>query len=145
MMTTEKGRPAHMPRVSPYLTVKDSDAAIAFYEKAFGFMKRNAAPMPDGRTGHVEMTFEEAVIMFGPEYAYGGLCQAPATSGTQSPVNLYVYCPDVDALYARAVAAGARTGRAPEDSFWGDRMCQLTDPDGHSWCFATFKGQAAAA
>src|SRR5437764_8942798 len=63
----------------------------------------------DGTIGHVEMTWQEALIMFGPESASGGQCKAPATLGVQSPVSLYVYCDDVDALFARAQANSAST------------------------------------
>jgi len=129
--------PPGFPWLSPYLTVKDSDKSLDFYQQAFGFEKRMAMPMPDGRTGHAEMNYRGAVIMLSPEGAYGGSCMSPASSGHPTPVGLYVYCDDVDALYKRATAAGAVAKSPPQDMFWGDRVCQLTDPDGHSWSFAT--------
>ncbi len=137
-MSQRPARPEGMPWLSPYLTVKDSDAALEFYRRAFGFETRHAVPGPDGRTMHAEVTWRDAVIMLGPE----GSCdtRSPATSGTPSPVQLYVYCDDVDALFARATEAGARPSYPPRDMFWGDRMCQLIDPDGHSWNFATHLG-----
>ncbi|HWG44450.1 MAG TPA: VOC family protein [Gemmataceae bacterium] len=134
-------RPAKLqgtPWLSPYLTVKDADAAIDFYQRAFGFEKRFAMPGPDGKTGHVEMVWREAMIMFGPEHTKDECAyKAPVTTGVASPVGLYVYCEDVDALYARAVAAGAKVVSAPVDQFYGDRQCTLEDPDGHRWFFAT--------
>jgi PhnB protein len=137
-MPKRPAKPAQTPWLSPYLTVKDSDKAIAFYQKAFGFEKRMAMPMPDGRTGHVEMTYRDALVMFGPEGADpSSKCRAPATTGTPSPVMLYVYCDDVDALFARATAAGAKADLPPQNMFWGDRLCKVTDPDGHVWNFAT--------
>jgi uncharacterized glyoxalase superfamily protein PhnB len=78
------------------------------------------------------------VIMFGPECS-ASPSKAPATTGVPSPVSLYVYCNDVDALFARATAAGAKAEQPPQDMFWGDRFCRLQDPDGHSWYFATHK------
>jgi uncharacterized glyoxalase superfamily protein PhnB len=136
-MSKRPARPPGAPWLSPYLCVKDSDKALEFYQKAFGFEKKFAMPGPDGRTGHAEMVYRDALIMFGPEAAYGGQCKAPVTLGIQSPVNLYVYCDDVDALFARATAAGAQVVLPPQDMFWGDRLCKLTDPDGHIWNFAT--------
>jgi uncharacterized glyoxalase superfamily protein PhnB len=130
--------------LSPYLAVKSSEQALEFYERAFGFQKRFAMARPDGRLGHVEMTWQEALLMFGPESPEFP-CQVPASSGTSSPLSLYVYCDDVDTLFARATAAGAEAVRPPEDQFWGDRMCQLRDPDGYLWCFATHKGANGAA
>jgi uncharacterized glyoxalase superfamily protein PhnB len=136
MMSKRPAKPSGTPWLSPYLTVKDSDATLDFYQRAFGFEKKFAFPGPDGKTAHAEMVYRDALIMFGPEGA-GGECKAPATLGVQPPVALCVYCDDVDALFARATAAGARVGFPPQDMFWGDRLCKLTDPDGHVWNFAT--------
>jgi uncharacterized glyoxalase superfamily protein PhnB len=135
-MSKRPPRPAGFPWLSPYLTVTDADAAIAFYQRAFGFEKRMSIPGPDGKTGHVEMTWKDSVIMFGPECPHSP-SKAPASLGVPSPVGLYLYCEDVDALYKRATAAGAKGVKPPEDMFYGDRVCQLTDPDGHTWWFAT--------
>jgi uncharacterized glyoxalase superfamily protein PhnB len=125
-----------MSWLSPYLTVKDADKALDFYQRAFGFEKKNTMPGPDGKTGHAEMTWKDIVIMFGPECPTSQ-SKAPVTSGIVPPVALFVYCEDVDALCTRASAAGAKVVMPPQDMFWGDRMCHLTDPDGHSWHFAT--------
>jgi uncharacterized glyoxalase superfamily protein PhnB len=145
-MSQSSGRPSTMPWLSPYLVVRDPARALEFYQKAFGFAQRSAHTGPDGKIQHAEMTYEDAVLMFGPEAECQGQppTKAPATTGTPSPVGLYIYCPDVDALHARAVAAGAQSAQAPIDMFWGDRMCSLIDPDGHKWSFATHKNQAAA-
>jgi uncharacterized glyoxalase superfamily protein PhnB len=127
-----------MPWLTPYLTVKDPDAALDFYQRAFGFEKRFAMPGPDGRTAHAEIGYRDAVIMLGPEcVGTENPSKSPATTGVPSPVGLYVYCDDVDALFARATKAGAKAALPPQDMFWGDRMCSLTDPDGHGWSFAT--------
>jgi PhnB protein len=136
-MASRPAKPAGTSWIAPYLTVKDADASIAFYERAFGFTKKFAMARPDGQTGHGEMTYRDAVIMFGPEGDYHGPCRAPATLGINSPVALYVYCDDVDALFARATAVGARPAQPPTTQFYGDRNCKLIDPDGHIWYFAT--------
>ena len=137
-MSKRPARPAGVPWLMPYLSVRDADKALDFYQRAFGFEKRMAFPGPDGKTGHAEMTWQDAVIMFGPECTKDGKTfKAPVSLGINSPVGLYVYCNDVDALYARATAAGARGDSPPQDMFWGDRMCTLVDPDGHIWTFAT--------
>jgi uncharacterized glyoxalase superfamily protein PhnB len=121
----------------PYLTVKDADAALAFYQKAFVFEKRMTMPGPDGRTAHAEMSYKDQVIMFGPQGAPGNPSKTPASSGVESPVGLYLYCDDVDAMFKRATEAGAKAASPPADMFYGDRVCKLTDPDGFSWGFAT--------
>ena len=141
-MSTTPVRPPSTPWLSPYLTVRDAARASAFYERAFGFTNRGASADDAGNIIHVEMTWHDALIMFAPEGASGGNCKAPATTGIEPSFNLYVYCEDVDALYARATAAGARGVVAPADMFWGDRMCQVADPDGYLWNFARHLGPA---
>src|SRR5262245_43979813 len=66
-MSQRPARPAGMPWLSPYLTVKDAGATLAFYQRAFGFQKRGE-PMtgPNGQIMHAEMAWHDAVIMFGP-------------------------------------------------------------------------------
>jgi uncharacterized glyoxalase superfamily protein PhnB len=128
-----------MPWLSPYLMVKDADAALDFYQRAFGFEKREAVKGQDGRTQHAEMAYREAIIMFSPEAPEKGY-KAPGTLGIESTTSLYLYCDNVDALCARAKAAGARVMMEPQDSFWGDRYCLVTDPDGNRWCWATWLG-----
>src|SRR4051794_23687958 len=104
-MSQRPPRPAGTPWVSPYLTVKDADAAIAFYQQAFGFETRMAIPGPDGKTGHAEMTWKDGLIMLGAENPSSCSNKSPATLAISSPVTLYVYCDDVDALFTRATAA----------------------------------------
>ena len=138
----KKARPDDMPWLVPYLVVKDADKALDFYERAFGFARRNAMTGDDGKTTHAEVVYKDQVVMFAPEGAYGSPARAPASLGATAAVTLYVYCEDVDALCRRAEAAGAAVAMAPADMFWGDRMCSLIDPDGHAWNFATHIGEA---
>jgi uncharacterized glyoxalase superfamily protein PhnB len=126
--------------VVPSLTVRDTGAALDFYQRAFGFTKKMAMNGPDGRIMHAEVAWQDIVIMLSPESSPGQTCKAPISAGIQQmPMNLYVYCEDVDALFARATAAGAKVVVPPNDAFWGDRFCQVVDPDGYAWCFATNK------
>lgn len=136
-MPTRRAKPDNMPRLSPYLTVRDVDKALDFYERAFGFARGLTVPGSDGRTAHAEASFLEAKIMLGPENVHGNPSKAPASSGVEPAVGLYIYCDDVDGLFERATAAGAKADFPPQTMFWGDRICNLRDPDGHSWTFAT--------
>lgn len=126
-----------LPWVSPYITVKDVDRSANFYKKAFGIKTSELVPGEDGSTWHGELKYQNQLIMIGKEGAYGGVTKAPMSSGVDSPMNLYVYCEDVDAFHECAVNAGATSLLAPEDTFWGDRMCRLKDIDGYVWSFAT--------
>jgi PhnB protein len=121
--------------VNPYLSVRDTAEAAAFYRRAFGFKVRFSLEEPSGRTGHTELTYYDCTIMIGPEKPERGDASPRRLGGAS--VTLYVYTPDVDRLAARAEDAGAKLLQAPTDQAWGDRVCILEDPDGHRWCFAT--------
>jgi len=125
----------HMPHVSPYLGVRNGMAALAFYEHAFGFKRRFEMKTSDGRLRHGELAYADGVIMVGepaPETGH----KSPAELGG-SPVALYVYVPDVDATARRARDAGAKIAAEPKDQDYGDRTCEIIDPEGHRWFFAT--------
>jgi uncharacterized glyoxalase superfamily protein PhnB len=126
-----------MSWLNPYLTVKDPTASLDFFKRAFGFEEKMVMKTPDGQIVHAEVTYHDIVIMFGPEGAPGNACRSPNSSGVLPPIGLYLYCDDVDAAYARATKAGAKGDHAPQDMFYGDRVCKLTDPDGFIWSFAT--------
>lgn len=142
-MPTDNGRPEGMNWLIPYLTVADAEASLDFYHRAFGFESEGTVAGPDGGIMHASMKYQGAtVIMFAPEGAMGDQkMRTPAHMGVELPMNLYVYCPDVDALAAQARAAGAVILQGPEDMFWGDRWVGLRDPDGYFWSFATNIGQ----
>jgi uncharacterized glyoxalase superfamily protein PhnB len=127
-----------MSWVTPCLIVKDVEAALAFYSKAFGFETTFSMPDQSGRTVHAHVEWQGQTIMLGREGACpGSVTKTPKSSGVPSPVGCYVYVPDVDSFFARAKAAGAVVISEPEDAFWGDRFCRLQDLDGHDWNFAT--------
>jgi PhnB protein len=130
-------KPHDAPWLSPYIMVKDVDAAMEFYLKAFRFEKRDSAPGEDGTTWHAELRYKDQLVMLGKQGGYDKKTLSPATSGVESPMMLYFYCEDVDKFYQHAVAAGAKSLGEPEDMFWGDRMCRLQDPDGYIWSVAT--------
>jgi uncharacterized glyoxalase superfamily protein PhnB len=137
-------RPEGMPWLTPFLTVRDAAKALAFYEAAFGFSRRDVFTDDAGVVTHGEVTWHDASVMFSPEDPTGASpARAPVTLGIASPVALYVYCDDVDALVSRATDAGAGVLMPPVDMPWGDRMASLTDPDGHTWNFATHLGGAS--
>src|SRR5262249_48707204 len=82
---TKQAKPEGSPWLVPYLVVKDADAALDFYARAFGFAKREALVGDDGKTKHAEMTYKDVLIMFAPEGAYGSPHKCPATLGVASP------------------------------------------------------------
>jgi len=133
--------PGGWPALSPYLTVRDADASIAFYRDAFGFQVEGTIMRDSGgRVMHAGMRLGDACIMFAPQ-GMSNEMRAPVDSGAPTSLSLYVYVPDVDALAVRAQSAGAALRQAPADQFWGDRIAIFTDPDGYHWTFATNVGE----
>jgi PhnB protein len=122
---------------TPYLIVNDAAGAIAFYKNVFGASELVRLADPTGKVMHVEIRINNSPFMIADEFPDMGYC-SPLTLGG-SPVSIYLYVEDVDAQFARAVAAGARGVMAPTDQFDGDRRGTLTDPFGHVWLLASRK------
>lgn len=134
-MADVKPIPEGYPAVSPYLCVNDAAAAIEFYTKVFGATERMRMPAPEGRIGHAELQIGDSVVMLADEFPEMG-ARSPRTIGG-SPVIVSVYVKDVDAVFDRAIAAGAKALRPVENQFYGDRAGQFEDPFGHKWSIAT--------
>jgi PhnB protein len=75
------------------------------------------------------------MIMLADENAQMDARGPRAMGGT--PVSMHVYVEDSDAVFERAVQAGAKALRAVEDRFYGDRSGQFEDPFGHRWDVST--------
>ena len=120
----------------PYLSVANARDAIAWYVDAFGAtVVGEPIVMDDGRIGHAELAMAGGVLYLADEYPEIDFLSPKSRGGTT--VTLHVYVKDVDALVARAVAAGARITQPVQDKFYGDRTGTLEDPFGHVWHFAT--------
>lgn len=126
--------------VTPMLLLDDAARAIEWYKKALGAEEMSRAVAPDGKIMHAELRIGDSRIMMND--AMMGAKGPKAMGG--SPASLWIYVPDCDALYNRAVAAGAQLppsgpmGRMA-DQFWGDRCGMFTDPFGYRWTIATHK------
>jgi len=128
--------------VTAALTVRNGAEAIEFYKKAFGAEEIMRVPGPDGKSlMHAEIRVGNSRIMLGDESPAMG-CLAPVTLGGPGG-SLYVYVPDVDAAFKRAVAAGAKVLMPVTDMFYGDRFGQVEDPSGHRWGLATHVEEVA--
>ena len=120
--------------VTPYLIVDDAAAALDYYSRAFGAQEKFRMPM-GGRIGHAEIVIGDSHVMLADEFPDMGHLSPRSRGGATSSVMLYV--DDVDAVFRRALDAGATELRPIQDQFWGDRMGSLTDPFGHVWSVAT--------
>lgn len=123
--------------VTPYLIVDGAAEAIEFYKKAFDAVELLRLDMPGGGIGHAEIRIGNSPIMMADSMPERGFV-SPVTLGN-TPTAFMVYCEDVDALYAQAIAAGATEEQPVMDQFYGDRTGQLKDPFGHLWTIATHK------
>ncbi|HUR41745.1 MAG TPA: VOC family protein [Verrucomicrobiae bacterium] len=133
------GNPAGWPTLSPYMTVRNGQASVEFYAKAFGFKVLGQLMRgEDGSVQHAGMGLGGAMIMFGPVEGSMGL--QPPAQGASDSLSIYVYVPDVDALAVRARRSGATEVQAPTDQFWRDRTAVYKDIDGYHWTFATHLG-----
>ncbi len=128
--------PPDYPRVTPYLSVDGAADAIDFYVSALGATQRgDRMTMPDGRIGHAELQFGDAVVMLADAFPDQDFIDPRALGG--SPVTLHLYVEDVDAVFAAAVAAGAEQLKPVSTEFYGDRSGKFRDPWGHIWNVAT--------
>ncbi len=135
--TKVKAIPAGYHTATPYLFIQDAARAIDFYKAAFKAKELMRLAAPGGRIGHAQIKIGDSHIMLSEESPDMGT-RGPKTLGG-SPVMLYLYVKDVDAVVAQAVAAGANLLHPVKDQFYGDRSGGLEDPFGHLWHVATRK------
>jgi uncharacterized glyoxalase superfamily protein PhnB len=119
-------KPQGYSSVSPYLIVQGAEATIAFLEQVFGAQRLRYVSRPDGLVQHAEVRIDDTVVMLadGPE-------------GEAVPTHVHVYVPDVDATYAKAIAAGATSVRAPEKGHDPDKRGGFQDAGGTTWWVGT--------
>jgi PhnB protein len=137
LRTRVKPVPKGYHSVTPYLIVDDVVGAIEFYKRAFGGKEETRTEGPLGKIAHAELTIGDSVIVLQNEFP-GAPMRSPRLLGG-STAGIILYVEDVDAVFRRAVSAGARVIFAVADMFWGDRFGQISDPFGHVWSLATHK------
>jgi PhnB protein len=120
-----------MTQIAVHLVVTDADDAAAWYAEALGARETGRVTLPGGRTLTVELRIADATVAVAGEFPAAGM-RTPAALGG-SPAAFHLSVPDVDAAFARAIAAGATEFEAVHDAFWGDRTGQFLDPSGHRW------------
>ena len=127
--------PEGYPRLSAYLCVDGAARAIDFYTSVLGATEKMRMDGPDGKIGHAELTLGDSVLMLADEYPDMGFLSPARIGGTA--VTLHTYVEDVDAVFEKALAAGAKSLRSVENQFYGDRSGQFEDPFGHRWNVAS--------
>jgi uncharacterized glyoxalase superfamily protein PhnB len=131
--------PTGFHTVTPHLILDNAAQTIDWYKKALGAQELVRAAGPDGKIMHAELRIGDSIVMLN-DAMMGG--KGPNAFGG-SPASLWLYVEDCDALFNRAVAAGARVAPGPmgqvADQFWGDRSGTFSDPEGYTWTIATRK------
>ena len=133
--------PAGHHTVTPYVIVPDARAAIDFYTRAFGAEQTSLNVDETGKVRHAEVRVGDSPIMLAETFEFRGVSAAsPSAIGGRTSVHLYLYVPDVDALFAQALAAGAHEVMPVTDQAYGERSGGVVDPYGHVWWLATHLG-----
>jgi PhnB protein len=127
--------PSGYSTVSASVTVQGADAFIKFCKKAFGAKELMRMKGPGGSIMHAELQIGDSRIMVDDENLHYGKKAAKTLGGT--PLTLFMYVPDCDAVASKAVKAGAVIRMPLADQFWGDRYGSLEDPFGNVWAVAT--------
>ena len=130
-----KNPPPGYHSVTPALVVRDAAAAIDFYQRAFGAIELSRMAAPDGSIAHAELRIGDSIIMLGEENEQWGTRSPLSLKGVHG--SLHIYVDDADAVFDRAIRAGATVRYPLENAFWGDRYGKVTDPFGHEWGLAT--------
>ena len=135
MVKAAKAVPDGYHTITPQLTLDNAAQTIDWYKKALGAEEVSRSVGPDGKIMHAELKIGDSRFMVndvmmgtkGPQ-ALGG-----------SPASLWLYVENSDALFNRAVGAGAKVQMPLADQFWGDRGGAVADPAGYTWWIATRK------
>ncbi|MPZ19158.1 MAG: VOC family protein [Luteitalea sp.] len=135
MAVAKKAVPDGYHTVTPSLTLENAAQAIDWYKEGLGAAEVSRATGASGEIMHAEIEIGNSRVMV-QDPMMGG--KGPKTIGG-SPASLWVYVEDCDALFNRAVGAGAEVLYPVTDHFWGDRCGSVKDPHGYTWTFATHK------
>jgi PhnB protein len=117
--------------VTAHIVVPEAGAAAEWYAQAFGAVEESRIPLPGGSVMTVELRFGDDIVNVASEFPDAGIVSPLTIGGTATVLQLAT--DDADALWARALAAGAEPRHELADQFWGERHGQLTDPFGHRW------------
>jgi PhnB protein len=127
--------PKGFQTMTPQLTLDNAAETIEWYKRALGAQEISRGLGPDGKIMHAELRIGNSPFMVND--VMPGMKGPQALGG--SPASLWLYVDDSDALFKRAVDAGAQVQMPMDNQFWGDRAGAVADPAGYSWWIATRK------
>ena len=121
--------PEGIHTLTPHIVVRGAARAAEWYAEALGAEEQSRIPVPGGKLMSVELRFGDSTVMVADEFPEMGVLSPESVGGTYGALHLATE--DVDALWERAVGAGAEVFHPLGDTFWGDRFGQIVDPFGH--------------
>jgi len=133
MAKAAKPVPQGFHTLTPHLILDNAAQTIDWYKNALGAQEISRSVGPDGKIMHAELSFGDSRIMVNDPMM--GVKGPQALGG--SPASLWLYVENSDALFNRAVGAGAKVQVPLADQFWGDRGGAIVDPNGYTWWIAT--------
>ena len=122
-----KSVPEGYHTITPHLIVQGAPKLLDFLKQAFDAKEKYSLTGPDGAIMHAEVKIGDSMVMIGE--AMGEWKAMPA--------SIALYTDNADAIYKRALEAGATSIREPADQFYGDRSGGVKDPAGNHWWIAT--------
>jgi PhnB protein len=121
--------------ITPNIIVDDAEQAVAFFKRAFGASETYRLTLSSGQITHCEIRLGDSVFNLGTSMegwpAHGLVAQ--------------IYVEDSDAMFDRAVQAGAKVIMPMTDMFFGSREGRVADPFGSVWTISTLKEEVAPA
>lgn len=132
--------PTTASTIIPAMRYHDAQAAIEWLCNVFGFERHAVYPGPNNAVGHAELTLNRGMIMLGSgkDDEYSRRFMSPSDLGEAETRSVYIVVTDVDAVYARAKAAGGKIVRELQNTDYGSREFSVRDPEGHSWSVGTY-------
>ena len=127
--------------ITPSLVCRNAARAIDYYKNVFGATELVRMPGPHNTILHAELQIGDSKFVVSDSMSKTP--PAGPEPGVSNPIYVFLYVPDADLTFNRAVTGGARVDFALQDMFWGDRYGKITDPFGQQWGIATHTREVA--
>ncbi len=136
-MAITNGRPDGYTTLTPFLVCSPAAEAIRFYTDVFGATVVSRMDGPGGTVVHAELDVGDGRLQLGDPNDEYGLAAPSRQAEDRVSSSTCIYVADVDAVFATAVARGARVREEPATFVTGDRFASVYDPFGHRWAIMT--------
>jgi uncharacterized glyoxalase superfamily protein PhnB len=118
----------------PYLAIREADQLVGFIKEVFDAKEHRLWRWEDGSFMHGEFRIGDSLVMIGDVQ----------DRFEPFPAMMYVYVPDVDQTYLKAIERGAESEEEPADQDYGDRQAAFSDPSGNKWYIASRRSASSS-